>query len=179
MTRAAIARIQHSTSSGPVIASTRRAARKRSAIARRDARPARRGAGADQGQYRTAGPRRPRGSLALANNVTNRDEPLVARLRAAGAVYHWQGHLSEWANIRSSTRSPAGARSAARPATLLRSTATRAARQRSGAAVAAGLVRMAIGHRDRRLGHLPRAINGIVGFSDRVACQPDFVIQQP
>src|SRR5947209_16534032 len=41
------------------------------------------------------------GSLALANNVTNRDAPLVARLRAAGAIILGQTHLSEWANIRS------------------------------------------------------------------------------
>ena len=41
------------------------------------------------------------GSLALANNVTNRDAPLVARLRAAGAVILGKTNLSEWANIRS------------------------------------------------------------------------------
>src|SRR5262245_32257585 len=42
------------------------------------------------------------GSLALANNVTNRDAPLVARLRHAGAVILGKTNLSEWANIRSS-----------------------------------------------------------------------------
>jgi amidase len=42
------------------------------------------------------------GSLALAGNVTNRDAPLVARLRAAGAVILGKTNLSEWANIRSS-----------------------------------------------------------------------------
>ena len=42
------------------------------------------------------------GSLALANNVTGRDAPLVARLRAAGAVILGKANLSEWANIRSS-----------------------------------------------------------------------------
>ena len=41
------------------------------------------------------------GSLALAGNVTNRDAPLVARLRAAGAVILGKTNLSEWANIRS------------------------------------------------------------------------------
>src|SRR5919107_957489 len=41
------------------------------------------------------------GSLALANNVTNRDSPLVARMRAAGAVILGKTNLSEWANIRS------------------------------------------------------------------------------
>src|SRR5438477_12557493 len=41
------------------------------------------------------------GSLALANNVTGRDAPLVARLRAAGAIILGKTNLSEWANIRS------------------------------------------------------------------------------
>src|SRR3954465_9533987 len=40
------------------------------------------------------------GSLALAQNVTNRDAPLVARLRGAGAVIVGKTNLSEWANIR-------------------------------------------------------------------------------
>ena len=42
------------------------------------------------------------GSLALKDNVTGRDAPLVARLRAAGAVILGKTNLSEWANIRSS-----------------------------------------------------------------------------
>src|SRR5882757_870483 len=42
------------------------------------------------------------GSLALADNVTHRDAPLVARLRAAGAVILGKTNLSEWANFRSS-----------------------------------------------------------------------------
>ncbi|WP_043609567.1 amidase family protein, partial [Novosphingobium sp. B-7] len=41
------------------------------------------------------------GSLALAGNVTGRDAPLVARLRAAGAIILGKTNLSEWANIRS------------------------------------------------------------------------------
>ncbi|EZP55563.1 amidase [Sphingomonas sp. RIT328] len=42
------------------------------------------------------------GSLALKDNVTRRDAPVVARLRAAGAVILGKTNLSEWANIRSS-----------------------------------------------------------------------------
>src|SRR5687767_15577108 len=38
------------------------------------------------------------GSLALAGNVTNRGAPLVARVRAAGAVVGGKASLSEWAN---------------------------------------------------------------------------------
>ena len=41
------------------------------------------------------------GSLALAGNVTGRDAPVVARLRAAGVVILGKANLSEWANIRS------------------------------------------------------------------------------
>ena len=39
---------------------------------------------------------------AYANLITNRDAPLVARLRAAGAIILGKTNLSEWANIRSS-----------------------------------------------------------------------------
>jgi amidase len=42
------------------------------------------------------------GSLALKDNVTLRDAPVVARLKAAGAVILGKANLSEWANIRSS-----------------------------------------------------------------------------
>ena len=110
------------------------------------------------------------GSLALADNVTNRDAPLVARLRAAGAVIVGKANLREWANIRSTTiRSRAGARSAARPAIPMRSTATPAARSRgSGAAVAAGMVPAAIGTETDGSITCPAAINGIVGFKPTV-----------
>ena len=42
------------------------------------------------------------GSLALKDNMTGRDAPVIARLRAAGAVILGKTNLSEWANIRSS-----------------------------------------------------------------------------
>jgi amidase len=47
------------------------------------------------------------GSLALKDNLSGRDAPLVARLRAAGAIILGKTNLSEWANIRS-TRSSSG-----------------------------------------------------------------------
>ena len=45
------------------------------------------------------------GSLALAGITAPRDAPLVARLRAAGAVILGKTNLSEWANIRSNQSS--------------------------------------------------------------------------
>ena len=42
------------------------------------------------------------GSLALARNVTGRDAPVVARLRAAGAIVLGKANLTEWANMRDS-----------------------------------------------------------------------------
>src|SRR2546421_3853750 len=45
------------------------------------------------------------GSLALAGTTPPRDAPLVARLRAAGAVILGKTNLSEWANIRSNQSS--------------------------------------------------------------------------
>jgi amidase len=47
------------------------------------------------------------GSLALKDNVTGRDAPLVRRLTDAGAVILGKSNLSEWANFRS-TRSISG-----------------------------------------------------------------------
>src|SRR6266545_4596637 len=47
------------------------------------------------------------GSLALAGAPARRDAPLVARLRAAGAVILGKTNLSEWANFRS-TQSSSG-----------------------------------------------------------------------
>jgi amidase len=41
------------------------------------------------------------GSLALKDNITGRDAPVVARLRAAGAIIIGKTNLSEWANFRS------------------------------------------------------------------------------
>src|SRR3954467_945307 len=109
------------------------------------------------------------GSLALANNVTNRDAPLVTRLRAAGAIILGKTNLSEWANIRSSKsisgwsavggqvhnpwaldRNPCGSSSG------------------SGAAVAAGIVRLAIGTETDGSVTCPAAINGIVGLKPTV-----------
>ena len=109
------------------------------------------------------------GSLALANNVTNRDAPLVARLRAAGAVILGKTNLSEWANIRSnhsiSGWSPIGGQTR-NPWALDRNPC--GSSSGSGAAVAAGLVRMAIGTETDGSVTCPAALNGIVGLKPTV-----------
>ncbi|MEO8455287.1 MAG: amidase [Sphingomicrobium sp.] len=109
------------------------------------------------------------GSLALANNVTNRDAPLVARLRAAGAVIVGKTNLSEWANIRSnhsiSGWSAVGGQTR-NPWALDRNPC--GSSSGSGAAVAAGLVRLAIGTETDGSVTCPAAINGIVGLKPTV-----------
>src|SRR5690348_9196219 len=109
------------------------------------------------------------GSLALANNVTNRDAPLVARLRAAGAVIVGKTNLSEWANIRSNKSisgwSAVGGQTR-NPWALDRNTC--GSSSGSGAAVAAGLVRLAIGTETDGSVTCPAAINGIVGLKPTV-----------
>ena len=109
------------------------------------------------------------GSLALANNVTNRDAPLVARLRAAGAIILGKTNLSEWANIRS-THSISGWSAVGgqthNPWALDRNAC--GSSSGSGAAVAAGFVRMAIGTETDGSVTCPASINGIVGLKPTV-----------
>ena len=109
------------------------------------------------------------GSLALANNATNRDAPLITRLRAAGAVILGKTNLSEWANIRSnhsiSGWSAVGGQTR-NPWALDRNPC--GSSSGSGAAVAAGLVRMAIGTETDGSITCPAAANGIVGLKPTV-----------
>jgi amidase len=109
------------------------------------------------------------GSLALANNVTNRDAPLVARLRAVGAIILGKTNLSEWANIRSSHSisgwSAVGGQTH-NPWALDRNTC--GSSSGSGAAVAAGIVRFAIGTETDGSVTCPAAVNGVVGLKPTV-----------
>jgi amidase len=109
------------------------------------------------------------GSLALADNVTGRDAPMVARLRAAGVVVLGKANLSEWANIRSddslSGWSAVGGQ-ARNPYDPARTTCGSSAG--SGAAVAAGLAAAAIGTETDGSITCPAAINGLVGFKPTV-----------
>jgi amidase len=109
------------------------------------------------------------GSLALAGNVTNRDAPLVARLRAAGAVIVGKANLSEWANIRSSDSisgwSAVGGQ-VRNPYALNRNPC--GSSSGSAVAVSAGMVPAAIGTETDGSITCPAAINGIVGFKPSV-----------
>lgn len=109
------------------------------------------------------------GSLALAANVTNRDAPLVARLRQAGAVIVGKTNLSEWANIRDNDSisgwSAVGGQTR-NPHALNRNSC--GSSTGSGAAVAAGMVPAAIGTETDGSITCPAAINGIVGFKPTV-----------
>jgi len=109
------------------------------------------------------------GSLALKDNVTNRDAPVVARLRAAGAIILGKTNLSEWANIRSSSSmsgwSAVGGQ-VRNPYALDRSPC--GSSSGSGAAVAASLAAGALGTETDGSVVCPAAINGLVGFKPSV-----------
>jgi amidase len=109
------------------------------------------------------------GSLALAANVTNRDAPLVARLRSAGAVIIGKANLSEWANIRSNASisgwSAVGGQTR-NPYALNRNPC--GSSSGSGSAVAAGMVPAAIGTETDGSVTCPSSINGIVGLKPTV-----------
>jgi len=109
------------------------------------------------------------GSLALADNVTGRDAPLVARLRAAGAVIMGKANLSEWANIRSSDSISGGSAVGGQvrnPYALNRNPC--GSSSGSAVAVASGMVPAAIGTETDGSITCPAAINGIVGFKPSV-----------
>ena len=109
------------------------------------------------------------GALALKDNVTGRDSPLVAGLRAQGAIVLGKTNLSQWANFRSNEsmsgwsalggqvrnphmldRNPCGSSSG------------------SGAAAAASLAAGTVGTETNGSVICPSNVNGIVGFKPTV-----------
>ena len=109
------------------------------------------------------------GSLALAANIGHRDAPLVARLRAAGAVILGKTNLSEWANIRSSVSvsgwSAVGGQTR-NPYTLDRNAC--GSSSGSAAAVAASLAAAAIGTETDGSITCPASMTGLVGIKPTV-----------
>lgn len=113
------------------------------------------------------------GSLALRNVPVVRDSPVATRLRRAGAVIIGAANMSEWANIRSS-RSSSGWSAVgglvANPYALDRSAG--GSSSGSGAAVAAGIVPMAVGTETDGSITCPAALNGVVGIKPTVGLIP-------
>ncbi|WP_439486458.1 amidase [Blastomonas fulva] len=109
------------------------------------------------------------GSTALLANVTERDAPLVARLRAAGAIILGKTNLSQWANIRSDN-SVSGWSSVGglvkNPYALDRNSC--GSSSGSGAAAAASLAAATIGTETDGSIICPSSINGLVGFKPTV-----------
>ena len=109
------------------------------------------------------------GSLALAGNVTNRDAPLIARLRAAGAVILGKTNLSEWANIRSDNATSGWSAVGGltkNPHALDRNSC--GSSSGSGAAMAAALAAGTIGTETDGSITCPAGVNGVVGFKPTV-----------
>ncbi|MEE4380728.1 MAG: amidase [Pseudomonadales bacterium] len=113
------------------------------------------------------------GSLALEGYGTGRDAPLVARLRAAGAVILGKANLSEWANFRSE-RSSSGwsgvggqTRNAIAPARSPCGSSSG-----SAVAVALGYAPLAVGTETNGSVVCPASVNGIVGFKPTVGAIP-------
>lgn len=113
------------------------------------------------------------GSHALVGIPVLGDAPVVARLRKAGAIIVGAANLSEWANIRS-VRSSSGWSAVgglvANPWALDRSAG--GSSSGSGAAVAAGIVSMAVGTETDGSITCPAALNGVAGVKPTVGLVP-------
>ena len=109
------------------------------------------------------------GSLALKDNVTRRDAPVVAALRAKGAVILGKTNLSEWANIRS-TQSMSGWSAIGglvkNPYALDRTAC--GSSSGSGAAVAASFAAAALGTETDGSVVCPSSLNGLVGLKPSI-----------
>ena len=109
------------------------------------------------------------GSLALVGNITNRDAPLISRLREAGAVILGKTNLSEWANIRSDNSTSGWSAVGGltkNPHALDRNAC--GSSSGSGAAMAAGLAAATIGTETDGSITCPAGVNGVVGFKPTV-----------
>ncbi|WP_394730836.1 amidase [Altererythrobacter sp. GH1-8] len=109
------------------------------------------------------------GSLALKDNATGRDAPLIASIRKNGGVILGKTNLSEWANIRSNNStsgwSAVGGLTRNPHATDRNACGSSSG---SGAAIAAGFAWAAIGTETNGSITCPASVNGIVGFKPTV-----------
>jgi amidase len=109
------------------------------------------------------------GSMALADNATGRDAPMIARLRAAGGVVLGKTNLSEWANIRSNNSTSGWSAVGGltkNPYAIDRNAC--GSSSGSGAGVAAGFAWAAIGTETNGSITCPASVNGLVGFKPSV-----------
>lgn len=109
------------------------------------------------------------GSLALADNVTHRDAPVIAGLRAAGAVILAKANLSEWANIRSSRAMSgwSGVGGLVRNPYAFDRTACGSS-SGTGAGVAASFAAAGIGTETDGSVVCPSSVNGLVGLKPTI-----------
>ncbi|APD91473.1 amidase [Alteromonas mediterranea] len=109
------------------------------------------------------------GSMALLNNNTGRNAPIVAKLKAAGAIVLGKTNLSEWANFRSESSisgwSAVGGLTR-NPHMLSRSAC--GSSSGSGAAMSLRLASLAVGTETNGSIICPASINGVVGFKPTV-----------
>ena len=106
------------------------------------------------------------GSLALEDNVTGRDAPVIARLRAAGVIILGKTNLSEWTNVRSYDPPLAGAASAdwqARNPYVLNRT-TGGSSSGTAAGIAASLGAVGVGTETDGSVTVPSSMSGLVGL---------------
>lgn len=109
------------------------------------------------------------GSTALKDNVTGRDSPLVAGLRAQGAIILGKTNLSQWANIRSSNSSSGWTSLGGQvknPHVLNRNPC--GSSSGSGAAAAASLAAGTVGTETNGSIICPSNASGVVGFKPTV-----------
>jgi amidase len=113
------------------------------------------------------------GSLALTDNLSQRDAPVVARLRQAGAVVLGKSNLTEWANARGNNATSGW--SAVGGLTVnpyaLDHTACGSS-SGSAAAVTANLISAAVGTETDGSIICPSTMNGVVGLKPTVGLVP-------
>ena len=118
------------------------------------------------------------GSLALKDNITGRDSPLAAGLRADGAIILGKTNMSQWANFRSnysmSGWSSVGGQ-VRNPHMLDRNPC--GSSSGTGAAIAASLAAGGVGTETNGSIICPSNVNGLVGFKPTVGVIPqDFIV---
>lgn len=109
------------------------------------------------------------GAYALKDNLTGRDSPLAAGLKAEGAIVLGKTNLSQWANFRSAKSSSGWSALGGQvknPHILNRNPC--GSSSGTGAAVAASMIAGGVGTETNGSVICPAAMNGIVGFKPTV-----------